>query len=164
MRNYLYFHYLLEKEVDRETLLMLGSCGTMEMLNSCGLSTLKHQLLLCKLIVGSQAGSQSVDTNPATSNSQNADPIARKQTRSSKLTLQGMRDVDKRMYLMKSVIATSRCIAFYYYTDYLLGGTWYPQRLQRSGQEIIFLISTIIKCYEKSCKGACKILFNGRFR
>jgi len=101
MCNYLYFHYLLEKEVDRETLLMLGSCSTMEMLNSCGLSTLKHQLLLCKLIIGSQAGSRSVDTNPATSNSQNADPIARKQTRNSKLTLQGMRkmrDVDKRMY------------------------------------------------------------------
>ena len=81
---------------------MLGSCATMEMLNSCGLSTLKHQLLLRKLIAGSQAGS-SVDVNPATSNS----PVAQKQTHNCKLTLHGMRsmnDVDKRMYLIKLVM------------------------------------------------------------
>ncbi|XP_065918726.1 uncharacterized protein [Dysidea avara] len=99
-----------EKEVDGETLLMLGSCATMEMLNSCGLCTLKQQLLLRKLIAGSQASS-SADTNPATSNSQNADPVGKNLTRNSKLTLHAMRsmkDMDKRMYLMKRNMVSTK--------------------------------------------------------
>ena len=76
------------------------------MLNSCGLCTLKQQLLLRKLIAGSQASS-SADTNPATSNSQNADPVGTNLTHNSKLTLytmRSMKDVRKRMYLMKLVV------------------------------------------------------------
>ena len=144
------FHHLLEKEVDGETLLMLGSCATMEMLNSCGLCTLKQQLLLRKLIAGSQASS-SADTNPATSNSQKADPVGKNLTRNSKLTLHAMRsmkDVDKRMYLMKLVVQVA--VLLPNYADYLLGETWCPQRLQRSGQEIIFLVSATIKHCKKS--------------
>jgi len=82
---------------------MLGTCATVEMLNSCGLGTMKQQLTLRKLIAGSQAGT-SVDTNAATS-SQNDNPA--RQTRNSKLTLQAMKNmkqVDKQVYLIKLVM------------------------------------------------------------
>lgn len=84
---------------------MLGTCATMEMLNSCGLCTMKQQLSLRKLIAGSQASS-SVETNTPMPPSQNTDPAARER-RNSKLTLnamKNMKEVDKRTYLVKLVI------------------------------------------------------------
>jgi len=53
MHELLYFHHL-EKKVDGETLLMMGTCASMEMLNSCGLCNIKQKLTLRKLIAQSQ--------------------------------------------------------------------------------------------------------------
>ena len=94
--------YHLEKEVDGETLLMMGTCAPMEMLNSCGLCTMKQQLTLCKLIAQSQGNNSLVGPMPP-SQIQVTDPSARMK-RNSKLTLKAiksMEEVERRTYLMK---------------------------------------------------------------
>lgn len=42
--------FLLEQKVDGETLVLLGTCATMEQLSSCGLKTIKQQLHLKRLV------------------------------------------------------------------------------------------------------------------
>jgi len=75
----------LEKEVDGEMLMMLGSCATMEMLNSYGLRTLKQQLLLRKLV--STARAEHCSSNPGVDTS--------KETRNGKLTMKAIKDMDE---------------------------------------------------------------------
>jgi len=72
---------------------MLGSYATLEMLNSCGLCTLKQQLLLRKLLLTAQAGCDI--SNPGVDASKVKQNGASKETRNGKLTMKAIKEMDE---------------------------------------------------------------------
>ena len=91
------FFFLLEQEVDGETLISLGTCASMEQLAFCGLKTVKQQLTLKRLV-------QSFTTQPAAPGRSLAkDIIKEEKGKARKLTREEMNSLppeEKRVYLM----------------------------------------------------------------
>ena len=93
--SYLLYCNFCAEEVDGETLLMLVTLGSVEQYKACGLTTIKDQMKLRKLI-GSSVSSQSSTSASSSSAKVSTTPSRGKLT---KKFLQDLTPEDKRVYL-----------------------------------------------------------------